>query len=156
MLKYAHTTARRSSYRGVNKMLLSTASTVWFYIACIALGACIVPILNGIFNTKMDGDDRFLCGLVGFMICVIPGLSVAAIVSGGMKAHDINDGLTNDGFTVVSIDTDRNQATVVHGDKLVTVQVYESGYPQVYHAYQACRVDTNLVTNPTDCAAVPK
>lgn len=137
-------------------MLLSTASTVWFYIACAVLGVGIILILNAIINTKMDGEDRFMCAFVGFVIGLCPGIAIEVIVSGGMKAHDINDGLTNDGFTVVSIDTDHNQATVVHGDKLVTVQVYESGYPQVYHAYQACRVDTNLVANPTDCAAVPK
>lgn len=137
-------------------MLLSTASTVFFYIFCVVLGLGILLLLTGIFNVRMDDEDRFGCGMFGFLMMFIGGLVVGIVANGGVRAQDIQDGLSSQGFTVVSINLDGNQATVVHGDKLVDVQVYKTGYPQAYHAYLACPADSNLVVSTDGCMASPK
>ncbi len=137
-------------------MLLSTASTVFFWIGVGIAGLGLLLLVTVIGNRRLDEDERFGGGAIGVVMMIFGSVIFGLIAHGGMKAQDIQDGLSSQGFTVVSIDTDRNQATVVNGDKLVDVQVYKTGYPQAYHAYLACPVDSQLTVSTDNCAAVPK
>lgn len=137
-------------------MLMSVGSWVVFVIGCIVLLVAVIVAGGGIFTRDMDGDDRALLLAVAIVLGIFGGIAAGATGSGGIKASHIQNDLTQQGFTVVSMNLDANKATVVQGNELKEVQVYKVGYPAQYRAYLACPADANFKVTTEGCAATPK
>lgn len=137
-------------------MLMSVGSWIFFVIGCIMLVIAVILASGGIFTRGLDGDDRALLLGVAIVLGIFGGLIAGTTGSGGIKASHIQNDLTQQGFTVVSMNLDANKATVVQGNELKEVQVYKVGYPAQYRAYLACPADANFKVTTEGCAATPK
>lgn len=137
-------------------MLMSVGSWIFFVIGCVMLVVAVVVAAGGIFAKGIDGDARVISLMIALVIGSVGGVLAGGTSSGGIEASHIQNDLTQQGFTVVSIDLDGNKATVVHDNELTEIQVYQTGYPAKYHAYLACPADANLKVTTEGCAAAPK
>ena len=137
-------------------MLMSVGSWIFFVIGCIMLVIAVILAGGGIFTRGLDGDDRALLLAVAIVLGIFGGLIAGVIGNGGIDASRIQNDLTQQGFTVVSMNLDANKATVVQGNELKEVQVYKVGYPAQYRAYLTCPADANFKVTTEGCAATPK
>ena len=109
-------------------MQLSGGSTFFFWASSIVFAISIGYLLFEIvrfFIRKKRGESLEIEGLIVMCLCIvatiaaiISGIILWFVASGGIRAQNISDDLTDKGYSVASINLSDDQALVVVEDRL--------------------------------------